>query len=65
MFRNLSLSHNICHVVPRLCRLKYEYMKTFRIPYLERRVQVPFIIVLFLLNTFSRILHLDIVYAGL
>lgn len=37
MFRNLSLFHNICHVVlvPRLCRLKY--MKTFRIPYLERR----------------------------
>jgi hypothetical protein len=58
MFRNLSLSHNICHVVPRLCRLKY--MKTFRIPYLERRVQVPLIIFLFLLDTFSRIIHLDI-----
>ena len=63
MFRNLSLSHNICHVVPELCRLKY--MKNFRIPYLERSVELPFNIVLFLLNTFSRMLHLDIFHPGL
>lgn len=35
-------------------------MKTFRIPYLERRVQVPLIIILFLLDTLSRILHLHL-----
>jgi len=35
-------------------------MKTFRIPCLECRVQVPLTIVLFLLDTFSRILHIHI-----